>query len=89
MSAEASLAAGARTRPELLEGLTEREVEVLARVAVGEANAEIGVSLHLSTATARTYVSRLLHKLGARDRSQLVILDYESGLVSPGGAEPS
>ncbi len=72
------------TRPELLESLTAREVEVLARVARGESNAEMGASLHISPDTARTYVSRLLAKLGARDRSQLVVIGYESGLVRPG-----
>lgn len=73
-----------RTRPELLEGLTEREREVLAQVGRGESNAEIGASLFISPATARTYVSRLLAKLQARDRSRLVVLAYESGLVTPG-----
>lgn len=72
------------TRPELIAALTDREREVLARIARGESNAEIGRSLHLSPATARTYVSRLLAKLSARDRSQLVVLAYESGLVRPG-----
>ena len=71
-------------RPELLNGLTEREREVLTRVALGESNDEIGRTLHISPATARTYVSRLLQKLRARDRAQLVILGYESGLVTPG-----
>lgn len=74
------------TRPELLDSLTEREREVLARIGLGESNEEIGASLHISPATARTYVSRLLSKLSARDRSQLVILSYESGLVTPGDA---
>ncbi|SUA75128.1 Response regulator protein vraR [Nocardia otitidiscaviarum] len=71
-------------RPELVAGLTEREREVLTRVGMGESNSEIGASLHISPATARTYVSRLLAALGARDRSQLVVLAYESGLVTPG-----
>ncbi|MCP9621761.1 response regulator transcription factor [Nocardia otitidiscaviarum] len=71
-------------RPELVAGLTEREREVLTRVGMGESNSEIGASLHISPATARTYVSRLLATLGARDRSQLVVLAYESGLVTPG-----
>lgn len=75
-----------RVRPELLEGLTDRERDVLTRVGLGESNDEIGASLHISPATARTYVSRLLAKLGARDRAQLVVVSYESGLVSPGGA---
>ncbi|MBF6178942.1 response regulator transcription factor [Nocardia otitidiscaviarum] len=72
------------TRPELVAGLTERERQVLTRVGMGESNGEIGASLHISPATARTYVSRLLTALGARDRSQLVVLAYESGLVTPG-----
>lgn len=71
-------------RPELIDGLTDREREVLERVARGESNAEVGKSLHLSPATARTYVSRLLAKLHARDRAQLVVIGYESGLISPG-----
>jgi DNA-binding NarL/FixJ family response regulator len=75
-------------RPMLLGSLTDREREVLARIALGESNGEIGASLHISPATARTYVSRLLSKLGARDRSQLVILSYESGLVTPGETAP-
>jgi DNA-binding NarL/FixJ family response regulator len=74
------------TRPALLDTLTDREREVLARIGVGESNNEIGASLHISPATARTYVSRLLAKLAARDRSQLVILSYESGLINPGEA---
>ncbi|MFF0945328.1 response regulator [Kocuria sp. CPCC 205300] len=78
-----------RTRPVLLGSLTDREREVLTRIALGESNDEIGTSLHISPATARTYVSRLLSKLGARDRSQLVVLSYESGLVTPGEAAPS
>ena len=73
-----------RTRPELLDGLTAREREVLERVGRGETNAEIAASLFISPATARTYVSRLLAKLAARDRSRLVMLAYESGLVRPG-----
>lgn len=76
----------ASTRPALLDSLTEREREVLTRIGLGESNDEIGASLHISPATARTYVSRLLSKLSARDRSQLVILSYESGLITPGDA---
>ncbi|GAA3427736.1 response regulator [Streptosporangium sandarakinum] len=76
---------GTRVRPELLDALTERERDVLARIGRGESNDEIGASLHISPAAARTYVSRLLAKLGARDRAQLVVLSYESGLVTPGG----
>ncbi len=73
--------------------MTEREREVLLHVARGESNAEIGAALHLSPATARTYVSRLLAKLQARDRSRLVAIGYESGLVVPGdiggGGDPA
>lgn len=72
------------TRPHLLAELTERERDVLRHVGLGESNDEIAASLAISPATARTYVSRLLAKLEARDRSQLVILAYESGLVTPG-----
>jgi DNA-binding NarL/FixJ family response regulator len=69
------------TQPELLTNLTEREREVLAQVAKGRSNSEIAAELHISAATARTYVSRLLTKLNARDRSQLVVIAYRSGLV--------
>ena len=68
-----------------LEGLSEREVEVLTCIGRGLTNAEIAAELFLSPATARTYVSRLLTRLDARDRSALVVLAYETGLVRPGG----
>jgi DNA-binding NarL/FixJ family response regulator len=77
-------ASSPRLSPERIAGLTERERQVLAEVATGRSNAEIGAALHLSPATARTYVSRLLTKLDARDRTHLVVLAYESGLVRPG-----
>jgi DNA-binding NarL/FixJ family response regulator len=66
-------------------GLTDREREVLAEIATGRSNAEIGAVLSISPATARTYVSRLLAKLHARDRAQLVMIAYESGVARPGG----
>ncbi|MFE5342276.1 response regulator [Isoptericola sp. NPDC056578] len=66
-------------------GLTEREREVLVRVGRGLTNDEIARDLYLSPATARTYVSRLLTRLDARDRAALVVLAYETGLVRPGG----
>ncbi|WP_329409687.1 response regulator transcription factor [Streptomyces sp. NBC_00704] len=66
------------------EGLSEREREVLALVARGLTNTEIAETLGLSPLTAKTHVSRIMGKLGARDRAQLVIVAYESGLVSPG-----
>ena len=77
----------AQVEPGLLDGLTPREREVLALVGRGMSNDEIGAALFLSPATARTYVSRLLAKLRARDRSRLVVLAYESGLVRPGEAD--
>ncbi len=69
-----------------LERLTEREHEVLLAVAHGCSNAEIAEQLFMSHATAKTHVSRLLTKLDARDRAQLVMIAYESGLVVPGEA---
>jgi len=66
------------------ECLSEREREVLALVARGLNNTEIGEALGLSPLTAKTHVSRIMGKLGARDRAQLVIVAYESGMVTPG-----
>ncbi|MFC9549361.1 response regulator [Rhodococcus sp. NPDC056960] len=74
-------------RTSRLDDLTEREREVMALIAEGLTNAEIGSRLFLSPATARTHVSRILLKLGARDRTQLVVLAYEWGLVRPGWQE--
>uniref|UniRef100_UPI001C604DBA LuxR C-terminal-related transcriptional regulator n=1 Tax=Nonomuraea rhizosphaerae TaxID=2665663 RepID=UPI001C604DBA len=65
-----------------LEGITEREREVLVLIARGLSNNEIADHLHLSLATVKTHIGRLLAKLEARDRAQLVIVAYESGLVS-------
>jgi DNA-binding NarL/FixJ family response regulator len=67
-----------------LSELTGREREVLAGVGRGLSNDEIAAKIHISPATARTYVSRMLTKLGARDRAQLVVIAYETGLVTPG-----
>jgi DNA-binding NarL/FixJ family response regulator len=63
--------------------LTEREREVLALVAQGMSNDEVAAELVISPLTAKTHVSRILGKLGARDRAQLVVIAYESGLVRP------
>jgi len=67
-----------------LDVLTDREREVVVKVAGGLSNDEIAGQLHLSPATVRTHVSRAMTKLGARDRTQLVVLAYETGLVRPG-----
>ena len=72
--------------PERLRELTEREIEVLHLIARGLANSEIARELFLSEATVKTYVTRLLSKLALRDRVQLVVLAYESGLIEPGEA---
>ncbi|MFT4284381.1 MAG: response regulator transcription factor [Protaetiibacter sp.] len=80
------LAAGMAAPPDTarLAGLTEREREVLALVGQGLTNEEIGAALFLSPLTAKTHVSRIMAKLAARDRVQLVIVAYETGLVTPG-----
>jgi DNA-binding NarL/FixJ family response regulator len=70
--------------PAWLSGLTGRELEVLVAVARGQSNAEVAASLHMSMATAKTHVGRLLAKLAARDRAQLVVHAYEAGVVVPG-----
>ncbi|GII75284.1 DNA-binding response regulator [Sphaerisporangium rufum] len=67
-----------------LDQLTEREREVLALVATGLTNDEIAGRLYMAPATAKTHVSRAMTKLHARDRAQLVVIAYESGLVRPG-----
>jgi DNA-binding NarL/FixJ family response regulator len=75
-------------RPEPVSGrrelkpVTDREREVLTLVGTGLSNSEIAAELHISSATAKTYLTRLLTKLDARDRVQLVIMAYEAGLVS-------
>ena len=71
----------------VLAGLTDREREVMGLVAEGLSNDEIAGRLFLSPLTSKTHVSRIMTKLDARDRAQLVVIAYESGLVTPGGRE--
>jgi DNA-binding NarL/FixJ family response regulator len=78
----------AAAAPPALDGLTERETEVLGLVAKGWSNAEIAAHLFISAATAKTHVSRLLMKLDVRDRAQLVVVAYETGLVNAQPRQP-
>jgi DNA-binding NarL/FixJ family response regulator len=84
--AQLALQSRATAAPVLLENITEREREVLRLVGEGLNNAEIAERLVITPLTAKTHVSRIMTKLLVRDRAQLVVLAYESGLVRPGWA---
>jgi DNA-binding NarL/FixJ family response regulator len=75
--------------PDQLSGLTGRERETLALVAAGLSNDDIAERLYVSPLTAKTHVNRAMTKLGVRDRAQLVVIAYQSGLVRPGDMPPA
>jgi len=77
------------TTPAALASLTERELEVLRLMARGRSNAEIAGELYLSEATVKSHVTRVFAKLSLRDRTQAVVMAYESGLVEPGSQADS
>jgi len=79
---------GPLSTPAPLDGLTEREREVLALVAYGLSNDDIAGRLYLSPLTVKTHVNRAMTKLGVRDRAQLVVIAYQTGLVKPGESPP-
>ena len=83
--ARPGVSAAAAQHTSRLEDLTPREHEVLVLLAAGATNAEIATELLLGETTVKTHVSRVLMKLGARDRTQAVVLAYELGVVRPGG----
>ncbi|MCU1615942.1 MAG: DNA-binding response regulator [Frankiales bacterium] len=75
-------------RPDSLEVLTDREREIVAVVALGLSNQDIATRLFLSPLTVKTHVNRAMSKLGVRDRAQLVVIAYQTGLVRAGDTDP-
>ena len=84
MIAEFARIPSANTPDAAVDGLTERELEVLRLIATGLSNAEIATRLVIEHSTVKTHVNRLLGKLGLRDRTQAVVFAYEHGVVVPG-----
>jgi DNA-binding NarL/FixJ family response regulator len=82
-SGESTASAASSAEPPRADPLTERERDVLLQLARGQSNAEIAAALFLSEATIKTHVGHILTKLGLRDRVQLVIHAYETGLIQP------
>lgn len=79
----------AKTLHRDLATLTPRELEILQHLSRGLSNAELAAQLHLSEATVKTHVTRILTKLDLRDRAQAIIVAYETGLITPGAAGPT
>jgi DNA-binding NarL/FixJ family response regulator len=85
---EAYTASRTVSRPQAMDCLTPRELEVIRHVATGADNAEIARQLTLTEATVKTHLNRAMAKLGLKSRAQAVVLAYETGLVTPGNGEP-
>ena len=84
--AEAEVRNALGPSPDEMAALTAREIEVVRTIAAGMSNAEIAATLFISEWTVKTHVASVLRKLGVRDRAQVVVAAYESGLVVPRGA---
>jgi DNA-binding NarL/FixJ family response regulator len=80
--------AGDRRADQIRQALTGRELDVFSLIAVGSSNGEIAATLHLSEGTVKVHVGRILAKLSLRDRVQVVVLAYESGLITAGNLPP-